>query len=252
MLYLKNLIAKILTLPFIGFVISKFYGDVLPFKGLKICTNSYLVTDITKAHIFWQIYEGAEIRFIKKYFPLGFDTIELGSSIGVVSSYIRSKMLKENKLICVEAFPKLCELSVKNLNLNGGLDNSKVYNLAVNYSKDNIDIYFNPGISSTTGSISAIRRCEDSIIIDKTTLSKIRENNNIDEYVLVMDIEGAEIEIFLNEEKALFYCQHLFVELHETLKNDTIFTIENMIEILEQKHNFNLVDRYDNVCYFSK
>jgi FkbM family methyltransferase len=252
MLFLKKIIAKILTLPFFGFVISKLCRDVLPFNGLKISTKSHLVTNKTKAQIFWHIYEGAEIRFIKKYFPLGYDTIELGSSIGVVSCYIRSKMLKENKLICVEAFPKLCEISVENLQLNGGLDNSKVYNLAVNYLEGDIDIYFNPGGSNTTGSISTVWTGEGSIIIDKTSLSKVKDGNNIKEYVLVMDIEGAEIEIFLNEEKALVECKHLFVELHETLKSDTIFRIDDMIDILWKKHNFNLIERYDNVCYFNK
>ena len=118
MIFLKSFVAKILTNPIIGFLISIFYSDLLPFKSLKIYTDSNLIMNKTKAQIFWHIYEGAEIKFIHKYFPSGFDTIELGSSIGVVSSFIRSKMSKENKLICVEAFPDLCDLTTKNLQLN--------------------------------------------------------------------------------------------------------------------------------------
>ncbi len=252
MIFLKSFVAKILTNPIIGFLISKFYSDLLPFKGLKIYTNSDLIMNKTKAQIYWHIYEGAEIKFIHKYFPSGFDTIELGSSIGVVSSFIRSKMSKENKLICVEAFPDLCDLTIKNLQLNAAYDNSKVFNLAVNYSEDNANIFFNSGSSNTTGFISKNKISKKSIIISKTSLSKIKDNNNIGEYILVMDIEGAEIEIILNEEKSLKDCKYLFVELHDINYDKTLYTVDYMINILIKTHKFKLIDRNDNVCYFNK
>ena len=252
MIFLKSFVAKILTNPIIGFLISKFYSDLLPFKGLKIYTDSDLIMNKTKAQIFWHIYEGAEIKFIHKYFPSGFDTIEFGSSIGVVSSFIRSKMSKENKLICVEAFPDLCDLTTKNLQLNGAYDNSKVYNSAVNYSDKNVNIFFSPGSSNTTGSISTNKINKNSINISKTTLSKIKDNNCIREFILVMDIEGAEIEIILNEEKSLKDCKHLFVELHETTLDKNLYRVDDMIDILINIHKFKLIDKNDNVCYLNK
>jgi FkbM family methyltransferase len=252
MLRLKILIANILTTPFIGLIISKIYDNLLPYRGLNIYVENGLVTNRTKAHIFWGFYEGAEIRFIDKYFPVGLDTVELGSSIGVVSCYIRKKMAEENKLICIEAFPKLCVLGSKNLRLNDCSSNSVVLNSAINYSKEGVDIFFNPGSSNTTGSISTIKASKDSINIDKTTLSLIIDNNSIKEYILVMDIEGAEIEIFLYEGNALIDCRHLFVELHETEFFNSKYSVTDMIDILTRKHKFNLVDRYDNVCYFNK
>lgn len=252
MIFLKSFVAKILTNPIIGFLISKFYSDLLPFKGLKIYTHSDLIMNKTKAQIFWHIYEGAEIKFIHKYFPTGFDTIELGSSIGVVSSFIRSKMSKENKLICVEAFPDLRDLTIKNLQINDGYYNSKVFNSAINYSNKNVNVFFNPGSSNTTGSITTNKINENSINISKTSLSEVKNNNCIREFILVMDIEGAEIEIILNEEETLKDCKHLFVELHQTTFDEILYDVDDMIDILIKKHKFKLVDKNDNVCYLNK
>ena len=161
-------------------------------------------------------------------------------------------MSKENKLICVEAFPDLCDLTTKNLQLNGAYDNSKVYNSAVNYSDKNVNIFFSPGSSNTTGSISTNKINKNSINISKTTLSKIKDNNCIREFILVMDIEGAEIEIILNEEESLKDCKHLFVELHETTLDKNLYRVDDMIDILINIHKFKLIDKNDNVCYLNK
>jgi len=252
MVLFKSFIAKVLTNPIIGFLISKVYSDILPFKGLKINTESELITNSTKAQIFWLIYESAEIKFIQKYFPTGLDTIELGSSLGVVSSFIRSKMSKENRLICVEAFPDLCDLTILNLKLNGAYENTKVLNSALNYSDKNSHIFFNPGASNTTGSISTDKIKENSIKITKTSLCNVKEVNCIREYILVMDIEGAEIEIILNEEESLKDCKHLFVELHQTTFDEQAYGVDDMITILIKEHKFRLIDKNDNVCYFKK
>ena len=67
-----------------------------------------------------------------------------------------------------------------------------------------------------------------------------------------MDIEGAEIVIILNEEKSLKDCKHLFVELHETTLDKTLYGVDDMIHILINTHKFKLIDKNDNVCYFTK
>ncbi|MDB4701448.1 FkbM family methyltransferase, partial [Akkermansiaceae bacterium] len=193
-----------------------------------------------------------EIKFIQKYFPTGLDTIELGSSLGVVSSFIRSKMSKESRLICVEAFPDLCELTIKNLQLNRAYENTTVLNSALNYSDESTHIFFNPGESNTTGSISTDKIQENSIKISKTSLRNVKEVSRISEYILVMDIEGAEIEIILKEEESLKDCRHLFVELHQTTFDNQGYGVDDMIAILIKEHKFRLIDRNDNVCYFKK
>ena len=67
-----------------------------------------------------------------------------------------------------------------------------------------------------------------------------------------MDIEGAEIEIILNEEKSLKDCKYLFVELHDINYDKTLYRVDDMINILIKRHKFKLIDRNDNVCYFNK
>ena len=102
------------------------------------------------------------------------------------------------------------------------------------------------------GSISTNKINKNSINISKTTLSKIKDNNCIREFILVMDIEGAEIEIILNEEESLKDCKHLFVELHETTLDKNLYRVDDMIDILINIHKFKLIDKNDNVCYLNK
>jgi FkbM family methyltransferase len=250
--YLKNFIAKVLTSSIISFVVSFLFGKVIPFRGLKIDTRSSFVSDKTCASIFWRIYEGAEIKFIRKYLPKGFDVIELGSSIGVVSSYLRSKMLESNKLVCVEANQDLIDLISVNLMLNSNSDLNVVCNFAINYSSPDVDVYFISGTSNTTGYITTSEKGSNAQVIQKKTLLEIKNDYFIDQYVLVVDIEGSEIEIIMNETEAFSQCRHLFIELHVSEYEGVIYTIEDMIYLLTERHNFVLKDRNDNVCYFTK
>ena len=63
-------------------------------------------------------------------------------------------MDNKNKLVCVEASPILLKVLNKNLEINHFQYNSNLLNAALTAQKDTKQIYFNPGISNTTGNIS--------------------------------------------------------------------------------------------------
>ena len=229
-----------------------FFSGHLPNNGNKIYLNYDIISNKTKAEIFFNIYEGAEIKFIKKYFKKGYDVIEFGSSIGVVSCLIKSLMDNKNKLVCVEASPILLKVLNKNLEINHFQYNSNLLNAALTAQKDTKQIYFNPGISNTTGNISKKRKSDNSIKIESITINKILNDFNFNEYIMVMDIEGTEIEILLSNNTNFKNCKFLFIELHNSKYEGVIYNVDDMISILINKYHFSLLDRNDNVCVFNK
>ena len=248
----KRTIALIITNSFFGIIISRIFSGHITNNGNKIDVNYDVISNKTRAEIFFNIYEGAEIKFLKKYFEKGYDVIELGSSIGVVSCLIKSLMDTKNKLVCVEASPKLLKILNKNLEINQSRHNSNVVNAAITAQKDSKHIFFNPGMSNTTGTISKKQKSQDSTKIKSITINKILNDFNFDEYIMVMDIEGAEIEILLSNNTNLKKCKFLFIELHRIKHHGVIYNVDQMINILIDKYRFSILDRNDNVCVFNR
>lgn len=249
---IKRFTAFVITNRFFGFFVTKFFSGYIPSYQNKINTNFDLISNKTKAEIFFKIYERAEIRFIEKYFEKGYDVVEFGSSIGVVSCFLKSLMSVENKLVCVEAYPNLSKIVKINLELNHLDKNSFVVNAALVSQKNRNQIFFNPGISNTTGHISIKNISKKSIKIKSITIDRILNNFNFDKYIMVMDIEGAEIEILLSNNTCFKNCKLLFIELHRIKHNGVLYNVDDMINILIDKYHFSLLDRNDNVCVFNK
>jgi FkbM family methyltransferase len=84
------------------------------------------------------IVESAELRFVQKYVPTNSTILELGSSIGVVASFLAAYK-NPKRMILVEAYPDLIPLLKDNLTLNNAT-NFKILNAAISSTKK--DLYF--------------------------------------------------------------------------------------------------------------
>ncbi len=73
----------------------------------------------------------------------------------------------------------------------------------------------------------------------------------IEEYAIVSDIEGSEIEFLLNENDSLKKCKQLLIELHAT-DYDKYYSVEDIKDIIITRHNFKLIKRRGPVFYFEK
>jgi hypothetical protein len=72
------------------------------------------------------------------------------------------------------------------------------------------------------------------------------------EFILISDIEGSEIEFIMNDHYSMNLCSHLFIELHKTKYNNTVFTVEEVNNLIQNRYGFVLVERDGNVFYFKK
>lgn len=237
-----------------GFLIALILGNKVydvRWSKFTFYVDRKLISGKQIASIFWGFYESAERRLIEKHLPANLDVIELGSSLGIVTSHIGSRLLPGRKLIGVEANPKL--ISLLNANVKKHLVNGVYFfvsNQAIDYQKSEVEL-------SITNNNTETRVITDSqiptgVVVRTTRVDSLMKDHHIQDYVLVCDIEGAEIGVLLNDSDALKSCSHLFIELHETYYQDKRYDVDSLVRMIVQDHRFVLFDHHGPVFYFSR
>jgi len=251
---LKFFIRRLLCNDFTGSLIRKWFKNSVPdvrWKGYKFQLPEKGVSNANVAALFFGFYESAEIRLIQKYMNGSGDVVELGASLGVVTGHIVSKLNSGARVISVEANPYLIE----NINTNVGryAKNGvagKTLNVAVQYHVD--EVIINISDNNTESSVSRKQDLPTGVKVKAMTLQNILEKENINDFTLVCDIEGSEIEIVLFDETALKHCKKLFIELHSTNYEGKKFEPADILAKLISDHGFKLVEQQGPVYYMQK
>jgi FkbM family methyltransferase len=251
---IKAFIYSVLCNAFTGYLISTIFKRSVPdirWKKYLFALDQKIVTKKTIAAIFFGFYESAEIRFIEKYLNGNLNVIELGSSIGIVSSHIARKLKSGTKFIMVEANPVLPEIIRANIDRHISKDVSyRILNYAISYGTENVFLQVAHDNTDTRVSKNPLNT-NSGIMVRSKTLTSILKEFDINEYAIVCDIEGSEVEWLTNEDISLKNCKQLLVELHNT-DYGIHFTIDDIKDLITKKHNFKLVDNRGPVYYFNK
>jgi FkbM family methyltransferase len=250
LLSVKTLVAGAICHPYVGNMVSLLLRDRIRHHGCPIDTTSSCINPRTKATLFWGFYEGAETRFVQRYLRSDLDVIELGSSIGVISSHIARKLDSPRRLICVEANPALIEILKRNVQLNRPDLNLTIVNAAVSY--DNHDAFVPFALEDDTTASRLGGQTDEVIQVQTVTLESIIADHNIQRYSLVCDIEGAEAGFIMNGSDTLRLCQQLIIEFHRTPWHGVIMSVEELAQHLRNKHGFSTVDQYGPVYVFQR
>lgn len=220
-LVLKKYIAKVIVNNFIGSIISLFYQNKIKFNNLIIDISNKVIKKKIAASLFFKTYESAEVRFISKYLQ-NYDGIivELGSSIGVVTSTI-AKANPKAEIFSFEADNRFISIIENNLKINE-IKNVKCFNEIIGSE----GYVFSVGDDNTMGKIVKGEKGNTNF----KNLSSLLKTHSISDFVLISDIEGAEY-FFLFEESDLFQkCNLMIIELHPIEINDELITVNQMIE----------------------
>lgn len=240
---LKRLVASVIQSHPIGDAISWFYGDVIPFHGIPIDVSQSGIPAANKAALWWGMYESAEYRFIKAFLLPNLPVIELGSSIGAISSVIAGQLDHGQRLVCVEANPFLIPQLRKNLDRNAPHLSAEIIHAAVCYEGETVrfGISANNLTSSIPGALGA-----ETTTVPAVTLRALVEQGNRRPYQLVADIEGAEIAFLLHDAESLRSCQVMVLELHPTQANGSSYTPTDLEHLIESR-GFRIAARYGAV-----
>jgi FkbM family methyltransferase len=205
-----------------------------PLKVGLYSGNIYRLTQLPRAmdmgtigRLFLNTYERHERNLLKNYFLGSEVVIELGSSLGVLTSEIASKC-PTALIIAVEANLELAELLSVNLQHTNYAPRVKVVS-SIYVGKAEIQPKFNKaGTLSSHLSLEEVTAAErpvkemysmvsslDSPPAHTISLSQILHEVDICSWFsLVSDIEGAEVFLF-GERDTLRSCKEIMIELHD-------------------------------------
>lgn len=242
---LKYFLGKLLLNKCTGSIIKLLYNDIKR-HGLKINLGHKALMPNIVAHLYFGSYESAEIRFIKKYLSaIDLPIIELGSSLGIVGS-IAAK-LSRSRVVGVEANKNLVEFS-SYLIETYNIQNYQILNYALSLSDDMVPFSF--GQDNTLGKIGDIDSNDTPKVPGIRFNQIIKQTGIVGEYVLISDIEGAEI-FFIYFQADLSSCNLIIIELHEFVYQEKTYAIPDMVAEIYHK-GFKTIAQYGNCFVFEK
>jgi FkbM family methyltransferase len=205
-------------------------ADRIPCGECTFDTRVDAIAPRTRAEMLWGLYESAERRLVGAYLRPGLDLVELGASLGVVSSHLARRLGQGHKLVCVEANPQLLGAIRTNVRRNAPDAHVEIVGAAIAYGAEHVRIEL--GADTTTGRLAGVGAAS-GIEVAATTLSRLLEEHAVGEYVLVMDIEGAEAAILREDPGALTRCHQIIAELHATTYGDSALRQDDLAREIE-------------------
>ena len=194
-------------------------------------------------------YEASEAQMVRKYLSLGKNVIELGGCYGIISALIRKQIGPDAKHIIVEADPSLAKICAVNANLENTNNGAEVVIAAVDYSGAK-KITFAKGHNAHDGHVAGTG--EPGFSVSTTTLAKQVKKLPENEYILVCDIEGAELELSVNEKAALSQVYLLILETHTDIYPRKKLDYEEMQKNIENAGLTEIEKSGEVVCFASK
>jgi len=244
---IKRWLIGIVTSGLFSKFIRAVYGRSIPHRGNRILIEDSSVSDTTVSHLFWHIYEKAEHRAVSMFLPRDLPVIELGSSLGILSSFIGSIKAQHTPLVCVEANPHLIDTIRKNLE-NNHIAHTHIVHGAIGPETSG-KLWFKTAPSTLNGWIDFE---ETGIEVPAIDLKELLQAHSIDDFSLVCDIEGAEKYLLDNQTDALQQCRYAIVELHNFLRDGEWISRERLNEIFMEKTGMRLIDHYRHVYVYTR
>lgn len=185
-----------------------------------------------------QRYEEDEKALIENYLEKNDVVLELGGCIGVISSIINSKLENKENHLVLEIDPRKFNF----LKINKKINNSgfKLFNGVLSNKKG---LFYESSTNFLSGSLT---ENETELPVESSSLKKLEMNYNLKFNVLVMDIEGGEVEVI--EETDLGSFNKLIFEIHFNREDLKYKKIEEILYI----NKFNRRKIEGNVEFWSR
>ncbi|MEK7563579.1 MAG: FkbM family methyltransferase [Patescibacteria group bacterium] len=212
---------------FVGYCIE-LLGNSWKLDGLRFSLNDPSIARKLKSRFFWGTYENKERRLVRKHLPRDLPVIEGGGSIGVVSCVMNSLLKHPEDHVVIEANPRLIGILTKNRDQNGC--KFEIINAAVDQSGKDITFYLHEKFVGG----SAQRKTETPVTVPSINIKDILEKKGWKKASLVLDIEGAEIDLIDKEADVLQkLIAVLIVEMHDMISkpSDIVASLSRLVEL---------------------
>lgn len=224
-------------------------------RGLKISTQHPAFSRRIRARLFWNLYERAEIDFIRKYLVGAEVVVELGSSLGVTTRHIISVMAPAGSLACVEPNPAAADVLARGLLDDASPHQPKVVVLRKAIAGSCGEAMFEPAVETLAGALASEEITPRGRSrspgpgpaghpVETTTLAGVIRELQMPSYALVCDIEGAEASFIMESAPSILQaCSVLIIELHSTTHSGETLELETLLNTLIDRHDFKLIER---------
>jgi FkbM family methyltransferase len=176
-------------------------------------------------------YEEPERTLVESFLKLDLPVVELGGSLGVLSSFIASRLPESVPYVVVEANPDIIEICRRNATANGSRTNVRVRNKALAYDGEAVSFHASRNIH--VSSVASHDRPGNVTVPAASLKSMLVEEGIEGAYSLVCDIEGMEWDLHLRDEEALMKCDVAIIELHPNQFERQARRVEDFIERLK-------------------
>lgn len=163
-------------------------------------------------------YEAKEARYIRAYLPAGAEVLELGASLGIVSSIILGQ--RPARLISYEAVGTLAEVARKVVAHNHPNASWELVHCAI-ADEGVSEVAFDWSPEFTQGGSVARSGGPARLRVPAASLAAVITRHGLpDSAWLVMDIEGMEWELARRQAAALRHFAGIIVECHDVKDGD--------------------------------
>ena len=178
---------------------------IITLDGLRIISDKALLPEELRDLIYREAYEHSERSLLIRVLKPGMRTLEIGAGVGFISM-LAHKLSGPGNVRSYEANPKLEKTIRENFRLNGMVPDLRMK--AVTTDGQPVTFFRNDNIISS--SLYDRKLEAEKIVVQSEAFNSVVAEFNPD--VLVMDVEGAEVEIFATAK--LDSIRHIIVELH--------------------------------------
>lgn len=187
------------------------HGGAFDFHGIAVQVPDDISFAVKKA-LMRRCYEEPERQLIARFMRSDLPVIELGGSLGIVSAFVNQRLAAGLHYTIVEANPRLIDICRTNAATTGNGDRIEVIHAACAYHTSSISFM-------ASDNIHANRIAQDggtnTITVPAVTLKDlVARSVGMSAYTLIMDIEGAEWDVFENDREALARCALVIAEVH--------------------------------------
>lgn len=229
--------------------VQEAFGATYELDGARFTLPSW--ADDIKRNIKRGHYEAAERRLVLQHLRSDLPVVELGGSFGIVSGVIARRLAPTTPHIIVEANPLLTDYCRANATAPRGSGAPvTVINAAIAYGVGAEVSFLQSG--GFLGSRLALDGDSGTIRVPALRLSALlAQHVPGQDYQLVCDIEGGELDMLIHDRDALQPCRSAMVEMHADVFAARGTSEAGFITLLEAA-DLSVRERVDNVVFAAR
>ena len=195
-------------------------GSPIERHGVSVDIAPDQVHDNVRTALFWGYYEAGMRRAVCEVMRRDLPVVELGGGLGFITTLIAQRTRAE-KQIAFEADPGRVPLLRDTLERND-CTGVTIVRRALDYTgAETVVLGREPHIAARHVSSSESSADGENVVkTPATTLNQVLDEHDIGDFVLISDIEGAELDVFEGEaSEAGPRCRQAIVEVHPVERN---------------------------------